>query len=153
MQKSIRSPQPQPRTPTSSLSRQLPPFIHHIRLFGRRPVDCKAVAPEAFQDIVVGSAIMGTVSVAVYCGVRKDPVPCSLCKGTGGTRCFACGGDGKSSSATASLESNELYEDGPSKRTSRLGRMASRGACKVCKGKGMLLCSQCKGSGFQSAPL
>ncbi len=49
--------------------------------------------------------------------------------------------------ATASRD--DLYE-GPNKRDV-LGRTANPRECKVCKGIGLVLCSQCKGSGFMSA--
>ncbi|GLI69610.1 hypothetical protein VaNZ11_014277 [Volvox africanus] len=111
----------------------------------KRLVNCNAIAPEALQDIIVGSAVFGAVGVAVYSGLKKDPVPCSLCQGTGGIKCFGCSGEGKSAA-----KRDDLYEGGPAKRDV-LGRSINPRECKVCKGVGLVLCSQCKGSGFQSA--
>eukprot|EP00198_Chlamydomonas_reinhardtii_P003887 XP_001693223.1 DnaJ-like zinc-finger protein [Chlamydomonas reinhardtii] len=104
-------------------------------------------------DIIVGGAVVGAVSVALYAGLKKDPVPCSLCQGTGGIRCFACGGDGRN----ATVSRDDLYDSkalgggvAPPKRDP-LGRTINPRDCKVCRGAGLVLCSQCKGTGFQSA--
>ncbi|GLC47537.1 hypothetical protein PLESTM_002099300 [Pleodorina starrii] len=113
---------------------------------GRRRVGCSAIAPETLQDIIVGGAVFGAVGVAVYSGLKKDPVPCSLCQGIGGIKCFGCGGEGKSAAASR----DDLYEGAPPKRD-LLGRSLNPRECKVCKGVGLVLCSQCGGSGFQSA--
>ncbi|KAG2436817.1 hypothetical protein HXX76_006339 [Chlamydomonas incerta] len=128
------------------LSRRVPP--------AQRQVECNAIAPETLQDIIVGGAVVGAVSVALYSGLKKDPVPCSLCQGTGGIRCFACGGDGRN----ATVSRDDLYDSksalgggAPPPKRDPLGRSINPRDCKVCRGAGLVLCSQCKGSGFQSA--
>lgn len=103
------------------------------------------VAPPlmGLQDVLVGGAVVVSVSWTLASGLKKDPEPCSLCQGTGGAQCFACEGDGKNT-----MSRDELY-DGPSKRD-MFGRSANPRECRVCRGAGRVLCSQCKGSGYQT---
>ncbi|KAG2494738.1 hypothetical protein HYH03_006985 [Edaphochlamys debaryana] len=108
--------------------------------------------PDACADIIVGGAVFGAAGFAVYSGLKKDPVPCSLCQGTGGVRCFACGGDGRTASAASSRD--ELYDGTPGpgpapRQRDMLGRSVDPRECRVCNGVGLVPCSQCRGSGFQ----
>ncbi|KAF5837522.1 hypothetical protein DUNSADRAFT_4215 [Dunaliella salina] len=89
------------------------------------------------QDVIVGGAVIASVSAALYGGLRKDPVTCDLCLGTGGTKCFGCNGEGKM------LIPKDLVRPNAS-----TGRSSGPRRCKVCKGVGMVLCSKCKGSGY-----
>lgn len=72
------------------------------------------------QDVIVSGAVFTAVGAAMYSGLKKDPVPCELCVGSGGTRCFACEGQGKMSGVS----------------------------CSICKGVGLVLCRKCRGGGY-----
>lgn len=111
----------------------------------KRPVTVKTRALEssALQDVIVGGAIFGAVGTALYSGLKKDPVPCSLCQGTGGCQCFACGGEGLKDPLNKSEVRRNAKRD-------VLGREINPRACRVCGGSGMVLCSKCGGSGFQT---
>lgn len=104
------------------------------------------------QDVIVGGAVVSAVGAALFSGLKKDPVPCDLCAGNGGIRCFACQGD---LTASVDLIDKDLLLP-PEQRQTRpkrdvVGRMgANPKACKVCKGTGLVLCSKCKGSGYLS---
>ncbi|PNH06605.1 hypothetical protein TSOC_007046 [Tetrabaena socialis] len=137
--------QPQAQPPSSCHACTCRRLLSRRGPEGRRSVDCAAVPAEALQDILVGSAVLAAASVAVYSGLKKDPVPCSLCMGLGGIKCFGCDGDGKKESVSR----DSLYEGPPPKRD-LFGRSPNPRECRVCKGVGLVLCSQCKGSGFQS---
>lgn len=89
--------------------------------------------------------MLAAAGAALYAGMKKEPVPCSLCQGTGGIRCFACEGDGKNPTPR-----DKLYSETPGKRDV-FGRTLNPRECKVCKGVGLVLCSQCKGTGYQSS--
>mmetsp|Transcript_16484 Transcript_16484/g.35637 ORF Transcript_16484/g.35637 Transcript_16484/m.35637 type:complete len:166 (+) Transcript_16484:29-526(+) len=101
------------------------------------------INPYTLQDIIVGGAVVGAVSAALFAGLRKEPVVCDLCQGTGGARCFVCGGEGK----MPSLISREELMEGQTKRD-MFGRSGNNRSCKVCKGAGLVGCSKCKGSGY-----
>ena len=126
------------------------------------------VDPSAMQDLIVGGAVSAAVGAAIVGGTRKDAEACSLCQGTGGARCFACEGTGKrepssssegsaSSSPLGTLGGDEYDREGgtPKPPPATLGELVggrrSRNprACRVCAGTGMVLCSQCKGSGYK----
>lgn len=50
-----------------------------------------SVDPALMQDLLVGGAITAAVGVALYTGLKKDPVPCDLCMGgCGGARVVIC---------------------------------------------------------------
>jgi hypothetical protein len=58
---------------------------------GSGPVSCGALPPALWtvagtdpgllQDVIVGSAITAAVGIALYSGLKRDPVPCDLCMG------------------------------------------------------------------------
>lgn len=121
------------------------------------------------QDAIMGGAVLATAGAAAWAVGRGDsPVGCSLCQGTGGCSCFACSGSGNPSSTSASnsrpltmeevaaaREANETANNGKPPQRDFFGRVprrvGARGAglqCRVCGGTGLVLCSQCKGSGF-----
>lgn len=111
------------------------------------PVCCQPnTHPWTPQDILVGGAVAGAVGVALFSGLRKDPVPCDLCNGTGGTRCFGCEGEGQ---MLSKAPRDGLYEQQQRQRD-LLGRSTNSRECKVCKGAGLVLCSQCRGSGYMN---
>lgn len=89
----------------------------------------------------MGSAVTLAVGGALYLGLRKDPVPCDLCMGNGGVRCFACAGEGKAMNVTL----DDLQA--PAKRDA-VGRRNNQRECRVCKGGGLVLCSKCRGKGY-----
>jgi hypothetical protein len=127
------------------------------------------VDPSSMQDLIVGGAVSAAVGAALVGGTRKDAEACTLCQGTGGARCFACEGTGKrepdgsssssSSGGSSPLGSGEEYdrEGGgtprppPASLDEMVGGRRTRNprACRVCAGTGMVLCSQCKGSGYK----
>ncbi|GBF92377.1 disulfide-isomerase-like [Raphidocelis subcapitata] len=117
----------------------LPPGVE--ALFGVAAAD-----PAAIQDLIVGGAVTAAVGAALFSGLRKDPVPCELCMGTGGIKCFACDGDG------AGASRDGLGSDAPAAarrpRRDPVGRTPSGRACRVCGGGGLVLCSRCRGSGY-----
>ena len=119
----------------------------------------------------MGGAVLATAGAAAWAVGRGDaPQGCSLCQGTGGCSCFACSGSGNPTSTgssdsrrpltmeevAASREENERRNGGgkPPQRDffgRAPRRVGARGAglqCRVCGGTGLVLCSQCKGSGF-----
>lgn len=120
----------------------------------------------------MGGAVLATAGAAAWAVGRGDaPVGCSLCQGTGGCSCFACSGSGSPASSSSSSETSsrpltmeevaasreeaERSSGGKPPRRDFFGRaparMGARGAglrCRVCGGTGLVLCSQCKGSGF-----
>lgn len=122
----------------------------------------------------MGGAVLATAGAVAWAVGRGDaPEGCSLCQGTGGCSCFACSGSGDPSSSSSSSSSGpsslppltmeevaaarERSEPANGKPRERdfFGRaprrVGARGAglqCRVCGGTGLVLCSQCKGSGF-----
>jgi hypothetical protein len=121
---------------------------------------CVLSTPAPAQDVIVGGAVTAAVGAALYSGLKKDPVPCDLCAGNGGIRCFACSGDVMSSSSSMSSYDDLIDKDlllPPEQRKQRpkrdiVGRSGGNPrACKVCKGTGLVLCSKCKGSGYMSS--
>eukprot|EP00882_Tetradesmus_deserticola_P007590 GHRQ01007994.1.p1 GENE.GHRQ01007994.1~~GHRQ01007994.1.p1 ORF type:complete len:171 (+),score=64.15 GHRQ01007994.1:768-1280(+) len=114
--------------------------------------------PAALQDVIVGGAVTAAVGAALYSGLKKDPIPCDLCAGNGGIRCFACSSDMLGSSGSMSslddlIDKDVLLPPEQRKRPKRdiLGRSGGNPrACKVCKGTGLVLCSKCRGSGYMS---
>lgn len=124
------------------------------------------------QDAIMGGAVLATAGAAAWAVGRGDaPEGCSLCQGTGGCSCFACSGSGGNPSSstsnsssslppltmeevTAAREENDPANGKPSRRDffgRAPRRVGARGAglqCRVCGGTGLVLCSQCKGSGF-----
>ena len=126
------------------------------------------------QDLIVGGAVSAAVGAALVGGTRKDAEACSLCQGTGGARCFACEGTGKSAGSGSGSDSSasssplgtmggEEYDreggaagggGGPRRPPPTLGglgggRSRNPRACRVCGGTGMVLCRDCKGSGYK----
>eukprot|EP00878_Enallax_costatus_P024892 GHUV01026587.1.p2 GENE.GHUV01026587.1~~GHUV01026587.1.p2 ORF type:complete len:156 (-),score=7.72 GHUV01026587.1:607-1074(-) len=99
------------------------------------------------QDFIVGGAVTAAVGAALYSGLKKEPVPCDLCAGNGGIRCFACQGGG-----SMDLIDKDLLVTGDQQRPPKrdvIGRSGGNPrACKVCKGTGLVLCSKCRGSGY-----
>ncbi|KAI8475383.1 MAG: hypothetical protein J3K34DRAFT_404744 [Monoraphidium minutum] len=95
------------------------------------------------QDVLVGGAITAAIGVALYTGLKRDPVPCDLCMGTGGIRCFACEGTGKMEPAPSPGGAAS-----PTPRRDPVGRSSNPRACRVCGGSGLVLCSKCKGIGY-----
>ena len=122
------------------------------------------------QDAIMGGAVLATAGAAAWAVGRGDaPVGCSLCQGTGGCSCFACAGSGNPASTSspnsrpltmeevaASREEIERANGGkkPPQRDffgrapTRVGARGAGLQCRVCGGTGLVLCSQCKGSGF-----
>lgn len=98
------------------------------------------------QDLIVGGAVVAAVGSALFSGLRKEPVVCDLCQGTGGVKCFGCGGDGKMNL----ISRDQLYDQTQNPRRDPLGRTTNPRMCKVCKGTGLCFCSKCKGSGYVS---
>jgi hypothetical protein len=86
------------------------------------------------------------VGAALYSGLKQEPVPCDLCAGNGGIACFACSGGGTSSSSVEPL----IDPQGAASTMRRFSRASSAkpGSCRVCKGKGLIICSKCRGSGW-----
>lgn len=41
------------------------------------------LAQACSQDVIVGGAVIASVSAALYGGLRKEPETCDLCLGTG----------------------------------------------------------------------
>jgi hypothetical protein len=110
--------------------------------------------------MIVGGAVVSAVGAALYSGLKQEPVPCDLCAGNGGIKCFACSTttttSNSSSSSSQLIDPDILSRDGSSsgsvQRFARgLGSSSGKpGSCRVCKGKGLVLCSKCRGSGFMS---
>lgn len=130
------------------------------------------VDPSSIQDLIVGGAVSAAVGAALVGGTLKDAEACSLCQTTGGARCFACEGTGKREPDASSSSSSRGPNNGPGlggrEDYDREGGGAPRPppqtleelvagrrrprnprACRVCGGTGMVLCSQCKGSGYK----
>lgn len=82
------------------------------------------------------------VGAALYSGLKREPVPCDLCAGNGGIRCFACQG------GSALGLSDQTMLSSTSQPRSRGSSKAA--TCRVCKGTGLVMCSKCKGSGYIS---
>jgi len=123
------------------------------------------------QDAIMGGAVIATAGAAAWAVGRGDtPVGCSLCRGTGGCSCFACQGSGNppsspssdaSSSGPLTMEEVAAFREkaegsGPPPKRDFFGRaprrVGARGVgenCRVCGGTGLVLCSQCRGSGFE----
>lgn len=102
----------------------------------------------ALQDVIVGGAVTAAVGAALYSGLKQEPVPCDLCAGNGGIKCFACSGAGGN---LASVDPDVLEEQAGRKLARGFTSSSNRpGSCRVCKGKGLVLCSKCKGSGYIS---
>jgi len=100
-----------------------------------------AVNPDVLQDVIVGGAVISAVSAALVYGSKKEPEVCPSCAGTGGVKCFACGGTG--------VMSGEIPEEVKSEaRRDALGRNRLKNECIACKGVGLLFCKRCKGSGY-----
>lgn len=140
----------QPRAPARPLrSTSSAPCSHtsveHLsaRSTRRGPQPCRsATDPVGLQDVLVGGAVVSAISAALISGLKKDPVPCDLCQGLGGVKCFGCAGDGK----MPTLIKKEDLEK-PVKRDP-LGRSRNPRECRVCNGAGLTFCSRCKGSGY-----
>lgn len=101
------------------------------------------------QDVIVGGAVTAAVGAALYSGLKQEPVPCDLCAGNGGIKCFACSGAGSS----VDLIDPDILEAQAGRKLARgfTSSSGSRpGSCRVCKGKGLVLCSKCKGTGYIS---
>jgi hypothetical protein len=114
-----------------------------------------SIDSSTLQDVIVGGAVTAAVGAALYSGLKKEPVPCDLCAGNGGIRCFACSGVGTGS--MESLDGSPLGSaDGDAVASTRprrdaVGRLGGNPrACRVCKGTGLVLCSKCRGSGYMS---
>lgn len=105
--------------------------------------------PSALQDLIVGGAITAAVGAALYSGLQKDPVPCDLCMGTGGIRCFACEGSGKMDAKPPGAAAAQQLRP----RRDPVGRSGNPRACRVCGGTGLVLCSRCKGKGYVNPSL
>jgi DnaJ-class molecular chaperone len=108
-----------------------------------------ATDPAALQDVIVGGAVTAAVGAALYSGLKQEPVPCDLCAGNGGIKCFACSGAGSS----MDVIDPDILEAQAGRKLARgfTSSSSSRpGSCRVCKGKGLVLCSKCKGSGYTS---
>lgn len=101
------------------------------------------------QDVIVGGAVTAAVGAALYSGLKQEPVPCDLCAGNGGIKCFACSGAGSS----MDLIDPSVLEAQAGRKLARgftSGSSSKPGSCRVCKGKGLVLCSKCKGTGYIS---
>lgn len=111
----------------------------------------------------MGGAVLATAGAAAWAVGRGDaPVGCSLCQGTGGCSCFACSGSGNPASTSSSNSGPLTMEEVAASREkierpqrdffgrapARTGARGSGLQCRVCGGTGLVLCSQCKGSGF-----
>lgn len=92
----------------------------------------------------MGGAVTLAVGSALYSGLKKEPAPCDLCMGTGGTQCFACEGGGKNMSVSLEKLQEETRQRDP------VGRSVNPRECRVCKGAGLVLCSKCRGKGYMS---
>lgn len=103
------------------------------------------------QDVIVGGAVTAAVGAALYSGLKQDPVPCDLCAGNGGIKCFACSGAGTGSMDLIQTDPDLLEAQAGRKLARGFTNSSSRpGSCRVCKGKGLVLCSKCKGTGYMS---
>lgn len=101
------------------------------------------------QDLIVGGAVTAAVGAALYNGLKKEPVPCDLCAGNGGIRCFACQGGGSMDLVDKDLLATNNQQRPPKRDFVGRGGANPR-ACRVCQGTGLVLCSKCKGSGYLS---
>uniref|UniRef100_A0A7R9VCX8 Uncharacterized protein n=1 Tax=Chlamydomonas euryale TaxID=1486919 RepID=A0A7R9VCX8_9CHLO len=106
------------------------------------------MSPSAVQDVLVGGAVIGAVGAALVAGLIKEPVVCDLCQGNGGTRCFACSGEGSMDSLISRDEMLAGDDEPPKRRSGMSPRGSNPRACKVCRGAGLIGCSKCKGSGY-----
>ncbi len=101
--------------------------------------------PLRTQDVIVGGAVTAAVAAALVSGLRKEPEPCPLCQGTGGAKCFGCGGAGEMGALIDPLQASAAR---PARRDV-VGRSGGNPrACRVCSGAGLVLCRECRGSGF-----
>ena len=102
------------------------------------------------QDVLVGGAIALAAGAALVNGLKSDdPVTCESCQGTGGTRCFACGGEGKMGGVKLIKFENEKEQTDPVIKRDFFGRDQSNPRqCIACRGAGTILCRGCKGRGF-----
>lgn len=101
--------------------------------------------------------MVAALGAALAAGLKKEPVPCDLCAGNGGIRCFACQGTqlidpGLLEDGAAAVGSSSSSPSG----TGRVSPLRPSGggnprACRVCKGTGLVLCSKCRGSGYMSS--
>eukprot|EP00798_Chlamydomonas_sp_ICE-L_P007527 gene7527-675_t len=101
--------------------------------------------PDLLQDILVGGAVFGLVAGIAVLGLKKESVPCSLCNGNGGSKCFGCEGSGRMDDL---IDRDTLVNGPQSKKRDPFGRAFNPRSCRICKGAGLTLCSQCKGSGY-----
>lgn len=104
-----------------------------------------ATDPAGLQDVIVAGSVAGAVGAALFSGLRKEPTPCDLCKGTGGCTCFGCNGAGK---MDAKASRDDMYKENV--KRDMFGRTLNPRLCRVCKGTGIVLCSQCGGNGYVS---
>ncbi|KAF8071063.1 BSD2 [Scenedesmus sp. PABB004] len=110
-----------------------------------------ATDPAALQDVIVGGAVTAAVGAALVSGLRKEPQPCELCAGNGGTRCFACSGGGSMDGGDPDAVLGGEAAVAARPRRDPIGRAGGNPrACRVCKGTGLVLCRQCRGSGYVS---
>ena len=73
---------------------------------------------------------------------QGDPEVCASCAGTGGIKCFACEGSGKTLGVSREALAAAARQRDP------LGGSRNQRECVACKGAGKIFCKNCSGSGF-----
>lgn len=103
---------------------------------------CAATSGPPLQEYIVGGAVIGVLTGALYNGLKKDPQMCDLCQGVGGAQCFGCDGTGRMEGLEADKRRSKRNFAGVTKDAQQ---------CRVCRGSGRVMCSKCKGSGYLSS--
>jgi hypothetical protein len=137
------------RSPLLLMNSHTAPFLSPLSLSLSRsyPQALPATLVTTVQDAIVGGAVFAAIGAAAWAGTKGDPEPCSLCAGTGGCGCFACGSSG--ATAVPKPAADALPAARPPKRDI-LGRVPPpAGQCRVCGGTGLVFCSSCRGSGYR----
>ena len=79
---------------------------------------------------------------ALALGAKREPAPCPSCATAGGERCVFCDATGRRATPIE-ITQRDRNDDGVLGLTRR-----NPYECTACKGAGMILCRNCKGSGY-----
>jgi hypothetical protein len=135
---------PAPSRAVASTSAAASPRAHRHRP-ARRPLRPRASPADPYEttQLVSVACTVGALGLAALAlGAKREPVPCPSCATAGGERCVFCDATGRRATPIE-ITQRDRNDDGVLGLTRR-----NPYECTACKGAGMILCRNCKGSGY-----